>query len=45
MLDFVKHVFAEAVGVSKFGVGFVDAFVDSAAEMFEERTEDIAIER
>src|SRR5258708_23534250 len=43
MADFVHDVFAEAVRIGELGAGIGNPFVDGAAEMFEKRTEQIAV--
>ena len=45
MLDFIGDIGAEAVRIGKLGARIVNTFVDGAAEVFEKRAEDVAIER
>lgn len=45
MLDFVEHVFAEAIGVGKCTLGLVNSPVDRTAEVFEKRAKEVAVER
>ena len=42
--DFLDDVFAQAVCIGERRAGFVDAAVNRAAEMFEKRAEDAAVE-
>src|SRR5215469_7706692 len=43
MANFLEHVGAEAIAVSKFRAGIVDTLIDSAAQMLEEGAKDISI--
>ena len=43
MANFLEHVGAEAIAVSKFRAGIVDALIDSAAQVLEEGAKDISI--
>ena len=45
MFHFLGDIFAETVGIGKFRSGIVNTTVNRAAQMFEERPEEVAVKR